>query len=646
MSGKEPLLLANESRKGHPYLNGNFAPISRAQRLVPCSYSGTIPDDLAGGQYVRNGSNPTTNGDPERDCHWFDGDGMLSGVFFRRKSDGSIEPNFVNAYVLTDVYLAAITTPSLRTPVMTSISTLLNPTASFVRIVLRIMRTMLLVLLSHLPLSEQVIRKISVANTNIVYHDGRALATCESGPPMRIALPGLETVGWFNGLLAEGEPPTSEVGETLGRTGFLSWMKEWTTAHPRVDPETKEMIMFHSIFTAPFVQYSVLPATLGRRKDVKPLRLVNADIPGIKSPKMMHDFGVSRSHTVILDLPLSLDPRNLARGKPQIHYDALGKSRFGVFPRHDPSAIRWFEAKPCCIFHTANTWSESSPKTESVTAVNLLACRFTSAAILFTTGDVYSKAKELERFDREEEQCRLYYWRFDLSRDAPHNTITHQFALSAISFEFPSIRQDVEMKDARYIYGTTGSQSFFDISLASKIDCLVKFDVRALIERGKAAPPTPATGCVDMRSADEVLASDLPDDPIQLFKLPPKHYAQEPRFVARVDGQSEDDGWLLAYVFDENQLDDAGHAAADAKSELWVIDAINMKDVVAKIKLPQRVPYGLHGNWFSAENIQNQRPYKKLRTVATGDAVPDDDNKSLLGKSWMWTRKWLLDVVG
>ncbi len=200
------------------------------QPLTPCSFAGIIPDELAGGEYVRNGGNPVTNEAVDRDAHWFDGDGMLSGVYFRRMSPSRSVPEFVNQYILTDVLLSTVTSPALETPILPSITTLVNPLSPLLTITWRILRTLMLVLLSHLPGSEAVIRRISVANTSILYHDGRALATCESGVPMRVALPCLETVGWYNGRSCEGEE-VYESAPGFGGRGFLSFMKEWTTAH-------------------------------------------------------------------------------------------------------------------------------------------------------------------------------------------------------------------------------------------------------------------------------------------------------------------------------------------------------------------------------------------------------------------------------
>ncbi|PSR82508.1 retinal pigment epithelial membrane protein [Coniella lustricola] len=678
LASKEALDL----RHRHPYLSGNFAPVQTNTALTPCTYAGTIPPDLGGGQYVRNGGNPVTNEDLGRDAHWFDGDGMLSGVLFRRSGEKHTEivPEFVNQFLVTDVYAYArpsssrggwnqpVGAPgrSLRRPLLPSIATLVNPQAGLFTIIWVVLRTMLFVCLSHVSSAIQSIKKISVANTAVVFHDGRALALCESGPPLRFALPSLETVGWFDGRRAENEPvdaasrTRSPAG--FGGSGLLAFMKEWTTAHPRVDPVTKELIAFHAVFLPPFCYYSIVPpaapaaakqAPTPASRPCPPARFA-LPVPGMRAPKMMHDFGVSHKHTIILDLPLTLDPANLARGVPVLSYDSTGVSRFGVFPRYQPDRIQWFETQPCVIFHTANAWDTCARFVDingaqlQETSVNLLACRLTSESLVFSAGNLPTPvAKPVPPEYAEEEQCRLYYYNFPLSStapsDEPRNPIRYQWALSAISFEFPTLSPDHSMAAARYVYGCSTAENSYTVALgkAAKIDHLAKIDVQTLIARGMRHPPQPVKGCVDTRTVAEILAENNPSDPIQLFQMPDGWYAQEARFVPRNarERQTEDDGWLLTYVFDESQLETegarAGECREDAVSELWIIDARTMKHVVARVRLPQRVPYGLHGAWFSEDEIQEQRPYSKVRTVP--------DSTASAGVSWARTLQGLVE---
>jgi len=631
---------------------------------------------------------------------------MLSGVAFQRScGDDCPRPYFVNQYILTDCFLASVSSPALKTPILPSIAMLVNPATSIIRIILAVLRTLFLVILSHLTGSWQPIKKISVANTNVVYHDGRALATCETGPPIRIQLPGLETVGWFNGNHAEGESHPKSDHPRFGGEGIIGFMKEWTTGHPKVDPLTKEMILFHCTFAVPYVHYSVLPAAGSVTKtEVHPMsKLLNAPVPGVTGGKMMHDFGVSRLHSIIMDLPLSLDPLNLIKGRPVLSYNSSQPARFGVFPRRNPASVRWFETLACCIFHTANSWDELD-SSGTPRAVNMLACRLTSAALVFSAGNIVVPQRSQEtdhhrekaisffaKYDRdeayafddldeensssdssyydnapllesekqeefktpaarqryleiEEDQCRLYYYRFSLSPDS--NIITHQFALSAIPFEFPTLHPEREMTSARYIYGCSTSTASFGSALgrAVKIDVIAKINVTALIEKAHRRPPRSITGCVDERSVTDILANNAIGDPIQCFKMPKGWYAQEARFVPRMKNSKsninnvEDDGYLLFYAFDEAQLDEEGEAPDSAISELWILNAKTMRDVICRIKLPQRVPYGLHGNWFSEGQIRNQRAVEKFRQI------PDMNSK---GKClWLWTRDRLIASVG
>ncbi|KAF1838501.1 carotenoid oxygenase [Decorospora gaudefroyi] len=681
----------------HPYLSGNFAPTSTTWPPTPVSWTGHVPEELHGGMYVRNGGNPVTNSDLGREAHWFDGDGMLSGVWFSRSPVDPEKPvvNFVNQFILTDVYLSALHNSTLRTPILPSIATFVNPASSLLFILWRILRTVLLVLLSHLSGPARAIKRISVANTSVLFHDGRALATCESGPPIRITLPRLETVGWFNGNSVEGEKAQDadatgdqEARQNFGGTGLLSWMREWTTGHPKVDKVTDELVLFHCNFVPPYVHYSLLPSmgSSSRKAWPEAKGILNAPVPGCSGGRLMHDFGVSRHHTVILDLPLSLTPLNLAKNKPVVFYEPEKPARFGVFPRRHPESVRWFETSGCCILHTANTWDEHDAS-NALIAVNMLACRLTSASLVFSAGNIppppHPSRKDTARnrpmsffanYDDEDhikdpeksplddtspllgrqgpvdgckpdapnsspqilishddqEQCRLYYYRFSLEPGSS-NIITHQFALSAIPFEFPTISPLTEMERARYVYGCSTSIETFGAALgkATKIDILVRIDVQTLLSHAQSSAPEAITGCVDVRTVEQILASRDISDPIKAFKLPPNHYGQEARFVPRrprndahIDSFDcpEEDGYLLFYVFNEEQLDEDGECRDDAKSELWVLDASDMQTIVCKIQLGTRIPYGLHGNWFTEEDIKSQRDFETLRSESDNTA--------------------------
>ncbi|KAF2669847.1 retinal pigment epithelial membrane protein [Microthyrium microscopicum] len=632
-----------KTQSTHPYLAGNFAPIHSNRPLTQCTYTGRIPLSLAGGQYVRNGANPLLNDELDRDCHWFDGDGMLTGVLFRRLKGGRIQPEFVNNWIETDILKASKKSKTstsnfldLTRPITPSIATLINPYHGIWIAIYEILRTVVIMIFSFLPWSTARIGKISVANTAILYHDGRALATCESGPPMRVGLPQLETLGWFNGAFVEGEDTVDDqVKSPQFGTGL-----QMTTAHPKVDPQTGEMIIFHNIFISPFVRYSVLQSSNGCPENEP--RVFNAPVPGITSAKLMHDFGVSEKHSVVLDAPMSIKPMNIALGKPMVEYNPSQPCRFGVFPRHHPENVQWFEDEPCVITHTANTWDEYD-KEGNVSAVCMLACRMTSPDIIYTSGNIQpppilpksshwqlsndessqqinfqdadeEKALLSRRQDEEDSKgtenhsCRLHYWRFPLQSSNLKLHPSHSFALSALDMEFPTVAPGKSLQNARFVYGCSSTIATVNAASGSavKIDIITKMHTSKLVQRGRH-DQSRSGQAVDNRSwTDLASAQSSEDDLVQAFALPSGVYAGEARFVSN-GGPEEDDGHLLFFTFDESQLLPNGEAPGSAFSELWILDAKGMKDVVAKVQLVQRVPYGLHGEWFSEEQIEKQR---------------------------------------
>ncbi|CAD6934714.1 unnamed protein product [Tilletia controversa] len=711
--------------QGHPFLSGNYAPQQREQPLTPCQLiHGQVPLELAGSQYVRNGGNASEHFDEDRDAHWFDADGMLSGVYFKRGEDGLvIVPNFVNRFILTDIHLT--TSSNARRAILPSIATLIDPTVSLASLMLKIMRAVILVFATWIPFlwtgslaawkdGGGKVKRISVANTSIWWHDRKALAGCESGPPIQIRLPELDTSQWWLGQGTDAERPTKT---WAAGPGLLKHFREYTTAHPKVDPVSGDLILYHMCFVAPFLRISVIPSRdatevhasgiMTSKHESKPL--LGVTVPGLNQPKLMHDFGCTRTRTVILDLPLSLDPRNLLKGRPVMHYDAKQVGRLGIFPRRSPDQVQWLDTREAfCVYHTANAWDDDFLDAEQPPAVNLLACRLNSATLAYVAGNVPPPPHVLPA-TQQREKCQLYYWRVEggpaverpLPFDAPgllakarpvlhplggegsqppsyhasaslglnsvildgdvtpplspppnysdvsraHSpsripsvptedantsrvpprqlSIACEFALSEIPFEFPTLNRSRQMQSADYIYGTSTRASGLDSRLqkvgtgAAKIDCLVKVHANKLVARGleewKAGSQRLRNGAaVDERGISDILLDQerhpSADNHIQVFPMPTGWYAQEATFVSRAAPIAEDDGFLLFYAFDELiGLDPStGRCLPDAKSELWILDARDMRTLVCRIGLPQRVPYGLHGEWFDEAKIASQ----------------------------------------
>lgn len=87
---------------------------------------------------------------------------------------------------------------------------------------------------------------------------------------------------------------------------------------------------------------------------------------------------------------------------------------------------------------------------------------------------------------------------------------------------------------------------------------------------------------------------DLTTGERTVFDHGPGRAAGEPVFVPRVDGTAEDDGWLMTFVHDLDR----------EAAEFVVMDAQDLeRGYVAQVPLPQRVPFGFHGNWVGDHRV-------------------------------------------
>lgn len=102
-------------------------------------------------------------------------------------------------------------------------------------------------------------------------------------------------------------------------------------------------------------------------------------------------------------------------------------------------------------------------------------------------------------------------------------------------------------------------------------------------------------GAVDQHLPEwPTLKHDLKTGERWSFDHGPGRGAGEPVFVGRQGGTEEDDGWLITLV----------HDVPKGTAELVVLDAQDFdRGYVAQVPLPQRVPYGFHGNWVSDRSV-------------------------------------------
>lgn len=171
-------------------------------------------------------------------------------------------------------------------------------------------------------------RSRSLANTHVIRHAGLILALEEGSFP------------WI----------VSNELDTVGVHDFGGKLQSAMTAHPKLCPETGELLFFG---------YSVLPPYLVYHRVAADGTLVQSEEISVKGPTMVHDFNVTRSHVVFMDLPLVFDPALLQQGGLPIRWSDDYGARLGVMPRDGTDAdVVWHEIDPCYVFHPMNAFDD------------------------------------------------------------------------------------------------------------------------------------------------------------------------------------------------------------------------------------------------------------------------------------------------
>lgn len=414
----------------NPYLAGAFAPV-RSEDDFELSVSGEIPAGLRGALF-RIGPNPQFEPrDPNH--HWFAGDGMVHGFYV---ADGKVA--YRNRYVRTPKWRAE------HAAGRALFGTFGNPMTS----------------------DPSVFGQDSgVANTNIVWHAGKLMA------------------------LEEGHMPTEMRPDSLETLGYVEGYRGRTTAHPKIDARTGEMVWFgYGVGDHPFasgVSYGVTAAdgTVVRRDDFQ-----------APYASMVHDFMVTQTHVLFPILPLSGSLERAMKGLPPFAWEPQKGSFVGVMRRDaEVSTIRWFNTEACYVFHPLNAWEEGDKLFADVMRYD--------RAPLFPNADGSPGLKAA---------ARLVRWTFDLAGDSD---AIKETPLDDLDGEFPRIDPRVEtLKHRHGWYAADPSEA-------------------GTIRQGAIAHLDLATGVR------------------QLYELGPGDLTSEPVFTPRSADAPEGDGWLTAVVY-------------------------------------------------------------------------------------------------
>jgi carotenoid cleavage dioxygenase len=351
----------------------------------------------------------------------------------------------------------------------------------------------------------------SVANTNVVAHAGRLLALVEVNLPTEV-----------DGALA-----------TRGRFDFGGRLRSSMTAHPHTDPVTGEMCFFgYDAIGPPFLRYHVADASG---------EITHSAEIEIPAPTMMHDFAITATRSVFLDLPVVFDLALLGTRPFPATWKPEHGARVGVMPRHGTSAdVVWCEIEPCYVFHVLNAFDD--PSSDDV-VVDV--CRYETMFEDDPHG-IGGNAARLERWTISPSDRRV-----DIQ------------VVSDLPVEFPR-------PDERLV-GRQHSVGYFAVPRFER----------------------------EFTDSDAISLAriDLTSGGVEVHDFGPGAVAGEGVFVPAAEDAAEGEGFVLTIVGDVAGRHPSELVVLDATSFL--------APPLARIQLPQRVPLGFHGNFVPAGTLRD-----------------------------------------
>jgi carotenoid cleavage dioxygenase-like enzyme len=345
----------------------------------------------------------------------------------------------------------------------------------------------------------------------------------------------LITMWYRSGMPYAVDPTTLETLGTADYDGALSRI----SAHSRPDEHTGELLFFDYDLKPPYMTYGVIGPDRALKHRI--------EIP-MDGPTLPHDMAVTDRYTILHDFPLKPDPEALAAGRYKVRFFEDRPSRFAVVPRHGKvDEIRWFTASPTYLLHVVNAWDDG----DEVVMVG-------TPYRLHEGPDGKPDGRRLERtIHQRQRDFLLHEWRFDLKTGRTHERVIDD----VLNTEFPVINSAFQGRRNRFSYHVIFPQG------------------------GKEEPRFPGLVKYDLETGGYIA-----------YSAGPRFFYNEPGFAPRDEPETEDDGYLVTYVWDPRAQ----------RSEIQVIDCRDARlaqGPVARILMPRRVPHGFHATFVSQRTL-------------------------------------------
>ena len=241
---------------------------------------------------------------------------------------------------------------------------------------------------------------------------------------------------------------------------------------------------------------------------------------------MIHDIAFTGRYAIVLDLPVTFNMAAMGQGGFPFAWDPEMTPRVGLLPRSGDLSGMRWIEAPSCYVFHVMN-------------------AFDDGADVVIDVARHPRMFDKERRGPSEGDPMLVRWRIDASGRLTETVLEER------GLEFPRFNDAYAGLPYRYGY-TAGTNA--------------------------------------LKAFGSIYKHDVTTGRTEAHDVGPGRQTLEPVFVARRGGTAEDDGWLMAYVYD-------GERNA---SDVVILNAQDISGPpAATIHLPVRVPFGFHGNWIA-----------------------------------------------